>query len=343
VPRLPWCNRGVRFRAVSGSVAAAVLVGVGVVAAGLTTRSRAAATTLCSRSDVENVVRAFVAAFDAGDQDALASLFAPDPGFNWFSVNDNGERRFFVAYSRPVLRRYFQRRLAKNERLVLRRLEIGTTGGFIYRLTRRADDLPGGRSVTYEGKGQVDCSLEPKAIIVWSMGTGPGPPPVQPGDLHRPLSLYRLDSGSDCPRSYGRPASTLSTSFGSAPALGEGPVYPVVETGPVESTRETASTGVIRYRQGRSEGGWYYVKVLWIESPRYRGPALVRGRQLNGPRSVRFEFGAKPASELELWNGTAGGKGWLGRPAEMRLRGAGCYGLQVDGKNFSRTIVFEAR
>ena len=116
----------------------------------------------------------------------------------------------------------------------------------------------------------------------------------------------------------------------------------MVETGPADPTRETARTGVIRYRRGRSEGGWYYVKVLWIESPRYRGPALVRGRQLDGSRSVRFESGARPASELELWPGTTG-RGWLGRPSEMRLHGGGCYGVQVDGRNFSRTIVFEAR
>jgi hypothetical protein len=338
----------------------AVVIGWVVYSAGLEvrpTRAAAEAGSVCSRSDVEGVVGDFVAALNAGDQGRLASLFIDDPGFRWFSVSDQltaGKTgTVFVAYSRPVLLQHFLRRHQRHERLVLRRLEIGASGretGFSYELTRYADDLSEGRAVRYGGKGAVDCSTAP-AIMVWSMGTGRAPSPLEPGAgpgtwgrLRRPLDLFRLEPGSDCPRSFARPANALSNDFGLAAALGEGPVYPILATGPEDRSRETARTGIVRYTGGRSEGGWYYLKVLWIEGPRYRGPALIRGRQLDGSRLIRFGSGPQASAELRLWDPSAGyPKGWLNRPTYMRLRGPGCYALQVDGKNFSRAIVLEAR
>jgi len=341
-----------------------VLVAGSVVAyaagreAGRAARAATATGPVCSRSDVGAVVGNFLRAFNAGDQGRLASLFVDDPSFRWFSVSDQVTAEsggtVFVAYSRPVLLRYLWRRQARNEHLFMRSLDIGAGGretGFTFELARRADDLGGGRAVRYGGKGSVDCSTAPFAIRVWSMGTGNPPAPLRPsaaadtwGRLRRPLNLFRLDPGSDCPRSFGRPGHALSSDFGSATALAEGPVYPIVATDPEDASRETARTGVVRYASGRSEGGWYFVKVLWTESPRYRGPVLVRGRQLDGPQLVRFEFGSRPSAELRLWDPSGGYvSGWLGRPSFMRLRGPGCFGLQVDGKNFSRTIVFEAR
>jgi hypothetical protein len=177
------------------------------------------------------------------------------------------------------------------------------------------------------------------------MGTGHPRPPLRPevgegtwGLLRRPLDLFRLEPGSDCPRSYARPAHTLSNQLGAAAPLGEGPVYPVVTTGPEDRGRETAPHRR-PYGVGRLEGGWYYLKTLWVERPRYRGPALVRGRQLDGPRLVRFGAGPRPTTELRLWNPSGGfGRGWLERASYLRLRGPGCYGLQVDGKSFGKTM-----
>ena len=301
----------------------------------------------------------FVAAFNAGNRAQLEAVFAPDPRFRWFSISEQatetGGGSVFVAFSRPVLLRHLARRQAQNERLVLRNLELAAAGGsergFVFHLTRRADDLRRGEPVLYSGKGAVDCTSETRTILVWSMGTGGAPPPLQAGTgkgtwgaLRRPVRLFRLATGSDCPRSFGRPGHELSPDFGSSLALGAGPVYPLVPTGPEDPARETARTGVVSYSDGRSEGGWFYVKVLWIMSPRYRGPALVRGRQLDGPRLVRFELGSRPAAELRLWDPSVGyTKGWLNRATYMRLRGPGCYGFQVDGKTFSKSIVFEAR
>jgi hypothetical protein len=104
--------------------------------------------------------------------------------------------------------------------------------------------------------------------------------------------------------------------------LGDGPVYP------------TDSAG--SWRDGRVEGGWYYAKVLWVASPAHPGPFLVRGRQLDRPRRLRFGEGPQPAAELLLpAGGTAHSQDsdWFNWPSYSRLRGGGCYAYQVDSAN----------
>jgi hypothetical protein len=100
---------------------------------------------------------------------------------------------------------------------------------------------------------------------------------------------------------------------------------------------------VAHYAGAREEGGWYYVKVLWVADPRYAGPALIRGRQIDGSDELRFEWGSEPAAELwftEL-NGTTD-DGWRDQPSYTRVRAPGCYAYQVDGLDFTEVIVFEA-
>jgi hypothetical protein len=144
--------------------------------------------------------------------------------------------------------------------------------------------------------------------------------------LRRPLRLPVLTPGAPCPVAR---AHQVDPAF--AEVLGEGPAYP------------TAGAGA--WRQGRVEGGWYYAKVLWVASPTHPGPFLVRGRQLDGPRQLRFGEGPQPAAELLL---SAGGTArspdsdWFNWPSYSRLRGGGCYAYQVDGAGGSQVIVFRA-
>jgi hypothetical protein len=83
-------------------------------------------------------------------------------------------------------------------------------------------------------------------------------------------------------------------------------------------------------------------KVMWSIDPRYVGPVLVRGRQVDGANELRFENGSPgfteeqrlhPATELRLVGGYT-------HPAVTRARQVGCYAYQADGIGFSRTIVF---
>jgi hypothetical protein len=101
------------------------------------------------------------------------------------------------------------------------------------------------------------------------------------GVLRRPLRLLILEPRAPCP--VVRPSR-------STPAFAE-----VLEYGPVYPTDSAVS-----WRDGRVEDGWYYAKVLWLASPAYPGPFLVRGRQLDGPRRPRFGEGPQPATERLL-------------------------------------------
>ncbi|HEX9299631.1 MAG TPA: hypothetical protein VF968_05830 [Actinomycetota bacterium] len=91
--------------------------------------------------------------------------------------------------------------------------------------------------------------------------------------------------------------------------------------------------------------GWGGNKVLWVVSSAYTGPVLIRGEQLDGPRSLGFSLGGPPAyTELQLPPGKAprGNGGWREWPTETRLQASGCYAYQVDGTDFSEVIGFRA-
>ncbi|PZS02066.1 MAG: hypothetical protein DLM69_04385 [Candidatus Chloroheliales bacterium] len=155
------------------------------------------------------------------------------------------------------------------------------------------------------------------------------PPDAWAGLWQRPLKLHKLASGAACPISAAR---VVSPDFG--PALGAGPVYPVgLGTG-----------GTVYYQNSNQEGGWFYVKILWVGDPQYKGPILIRGQQLDGANELRFESGADPARELRLHTNEGGSttSGWYNWPSYTRIRAAGCYAWQVDGLDFTAVIVFKA-
>jgi hypothetical protein len=147
-----------------------------------------------------------------------------------------------------------------------------------------------------------------------------------PRMLRRPVRIPILAPGATCPRSAaGRP----SPQFGIA--LGPGPAYPV-----------PFADGTLHYDGGRVQGGWRYVKVLWVVAPAYRGPVLIRGRRLDGRQWLGFEYGARPFADLQI-PASSGRRNWRDMPSYTRLRGGpGCYGYQIDGTTFSRVIVFSA-
>jgi len=149
----------------------------------------------------------------------------------------------------------------------------------------------------------------------------------------RPLELPTLTPGEPCPATAGRDVSNFRA------ALGGGPIYPIGLT----------YDGVLQYgHNGVFEGAeWGGTKVLWISSADYRGPALIRGRQLDGPNEVRFMEGAAPPAELQFPVGGSGSSpdlepGWSQLPSYTRIRAPGCYAYQVDGLGFTEVIIFEA-
>ena len=152
-----------------------------------------------------------------------------------------------------------------------------------------------------------------------------------PKKLFRPLHLPTLAPSAPCPVS---PAREVSPSY--SLALGPGPVYPV----------GLGAEATLSFGGAHFPPPWTGNKVLWVTAPRYRGPFLIRGHQLDGPWWVGFEPGRRPLAEWEIPSfkqiGQAGGR-WRDIPSYTRVREPGCYAYQVDGTSFSEIIVVRVR
>jgi hypothetical protein len=158
--------------------------------------------------------------------------------------------------------------------------------------------------------------------------------------LHRALHVPTLAPGSACPVSATRTVR-LDARQGTNGLAGPGPAYPSLSSpGAVEFFYPPLQQQVDFYGSG-----WGGNKVLWWVARSYRGPVLIRGRQLGGPHLVRFDRGVPPAREIRI-PPYAGGYYRIharDRPSYTRLDAAGCYAYQIDGLGFSRLIVFEGR
>lgn len=202
--------------------------------------------------------------------------------------------------------------------------------------------IPGTRSATPTQATAASTAMSPTSTIsrgtatrsTTSPPTGSGrsltPQPTVAAEvwdrLRRPLQVPTLEAGGACPKAVGRSAAPA---YG--PALGDGPVYAV----------GLGTAGVLRY-SGVQEGGWFYQKVLFAVAPAYRGPVLIRGRQLDGPNEVRFNQGDDPPAELQLAPARPGNTDWLDNPTSVRFRAPGCYAWQFDGEDFSEVVIFQA-
>jgi hypothetical protein len=170
--------------------------------------------------------------------------------------------------------------------------------------------------------------------------------PASAGDwgrgLHRPLDLHELQPGDSCPvspvdQSVDWESINIFGGFGTGP----GPVYPGIGGGD--------SPGHVFFtREPSDDGPWVGTKVFWYVKPDYRGPALIRGRRLDGPGRLRFhdrsndlrpELRIKRRESVQ-WSGQPPGS--RGHPSGVYGRSRGCYGVQMDGTWFSRTVVFTA-
>jgi hypothetical protein len=156
------------------------------------------------------------------------------------------------------------------------------------------------------------------------------PPLVDEGTWARlaahPLNLSSLSPGQPCPKSA---TAAAPPNFG--PLAGPGPVY--------------AAGNTVFYT--RADDGTLRAKVAWISRPEYTGPALIRGRRIDAPGEVRFAPGGAPiTSELHFEYDTrvraAGSdEGWRFLPSTVVIGATGCYGFQIDGLDWSVTIVMD--
>jgi hypothetical protein len=150
----------------------------------------------------------------------------------------------------------------------------------------------------------------------------------------RPVRVPTLSPGAACPTTPPRgDLATLAPGFVGT-GFGPGPVYPGFARA---SERAEIFFHYPPPRDSVDYGSkWSGQKVMWILARPFRGPALVRGRQLDGPNELRFERGLVPPRERRLRRGGS-------NPSSTRLRAPGCYAYQIDGLRFSYRVVFEAK
>jgi len=166
------------------------------------------------------------------------------------------------------------------------------------------------------------------AFLVVTASSGAAKPSDPWKQLRRPLHLPTLAAGEPCP------VSDVRTRHGLAGALGADPPYPL------PFPQATLDLGRAK---PRSDGRWAYA-ARWLALPRFAGRVLIRSRRLDRPASVGFAKRAhgRRAAELKLSFGRS--RGWQTRGrAYLVVPSPGCYGFQVDGLDFSNTVVFQAR
>ena len=91
----------------------------------------------------------------------------------------------------------------------------------------------------------------------------------------RPLQLPALKPDAACPE-----PSIRSVEGYDFEVIGEGPVYSLFYL------LTLSTNGNVRY----AHDGWHWNKVVWTRDPQYTGPVVIRGRQLDSPATLRFQW-----------------------------------------------------
>jgi hypothetical protein len=110
---------------------------------------------------------------------------------------------------------------------------------------------------------------------------------------------------------------------------------------PLIAMRGDIAHGIIDAAPQQSYPGWLAFKTLWIISPSYQGPIVVRAERLDHPGVMAF--GSEPSPDvLVVPPGPTMNSfpdGYRTVPGQSWVYGAGCYGWQVDGLTFSSVLV----
>ncbi len=198
-----------------------------------------------------------------------------------------------------------------------------------------------GASIITSCQSQSGIRTQPTVVVTVQVRPPPLTAPMaqfNPNDPWPYLRQHALElqppppelANEDCPRGQ---ASIVNPAFGEA--IGAGPAY-AVGLG-LDATLNFVKPATNNQFAGSDWGGQ---KVLWVVSPAYPGPILIRGHQVNGPDEIRFDAGINPPNELHIEASL--NSDWRSQPSFTRLRAAGCYEYQVDGLGFSEWITFKA-
>ena len=182
----------------------------------------------------------------------------------------------------------------------------------------------------------------------------PSPSPSAiPAKLLRPLRLPHVGRGQRCPITKRVEITAEGTRYA---VLGRAPAFLFL------SEVRPDAEGIFHYKDVyRTPSGWWLPYGMWWIERTESDPVLVRGEKLDGSSLVLLqgwgslvgtlrtindghtdvELGTgsliRPAESLNL---TA--DGWANfPPADIAIKGPGCFGLQVDGTRFSYSIIVQ--
>lgn len=124
----------------------------------------------CSRSEVRDLVRDFVDAYNRGDVAYLEQIWAQEPDFFWYFDAADPSRRAGLSEQRATLGPHFMRRNLVGDHIRLHRLSVAWERGWhgawdvTFELSRTSDDVAAeGR---HHGKGAATC----QRLHAWAMG-----------------------------------------------------------------------------------------------------------------------------------------------------------------------------
>jgi hypothetical protein len=170
--------------------------------------------------------------------------------------------------------------------------------------------------------------------------------------LERPLHLPHVGARQRCPIT---PGAQHRNEFVGGFALGIGPAYPIFG---IDRSRD----GAYHFGSMVPDNGWWILETNWMVDARDKGALLVRGAPLGDQGQIRF---VTTAGTIPQYRQTATGKlppielygqlvfltgkdvpetapsGARAFASATAFLGPGCYGFQIDGQTFSRTIVFQ--
>jgi hypothetical protein len=188
------------------------------------------------------------------------------------------------------------------------------------------------RAVVAAGAAALGLALV--VVVVLALGNFQGL--ISAGSTASPATATPervLNGGLSCPVSQG---ADLTSDLPAGSAFGTGPVHAVF----------AESAGKAFFDD--DFGVWKRIDMLWVAEPGYSGQVVVRGEQLRGHGEVSFGDAAEqaPSSQVVLDTSQAaplGQGGWtLLAEMPMRIRGPGCYEIEIDTGSTSSVFVFEA-
>ncbi len=157
--------------------------------------------------------------------------------------------------------------------------------------------------------------------------------------LWRKLTLPVLADGSPCPVSAARRIPPVSP-----PVLGPGPVL-FAAGAYTRSAGPTTAEMAFPPTAGPAVGtGWGVAKTPLLMRRSFSEPLVVRGRRLDGASDpLGFSGGnGRPYIAMQFAPGSPTIRlgSWKAYGLLVWATSPGCYGIQVDGRTFSHTIVF---